>query len=155
VSPGRLGEPGTSGGGPRRVALLACLLGALLVALDLGASHAPAPLSLVARRALAGSCHQDPARCFLVTGSRLPACARCVGLHAGILVGGALLAVRARRPGGAGTHGALLVLGVAPLVVDVVLGVAVTGWDHPGLRAATGAAASASILLLLVPRRAS
>lgn len=43
-------------------------------------------------------CHQRPDRSFFVRGRQLPLCARCTGVFAGYLLGGALFALGAVPP---------------------------------------------------------
>lgn len=141
-----------------RVARLSAALGGLslaLLAIDLapavlGSRH---PVSVVARSALASTCHQDPARCLEWRGAPLAACARCTGLHAS----GLLLAALALVPRGFAAlarvgPARLALAGCSPLVVDALAGMAFAAWDHPGLRLATGLVAGAACLAALVVR---
>lgn len=141
-----------TGAGHRLLGALALLCGLTLAGADLagpllGAGH---PAALVSRAALAGTCHQRPERSFVVRGEPLAACARCSGLHAAGLAGGALLLF---LPGTAGARWPrprrLVLFGLLPLGLDVGAGLAWTSWDHPWLRAATGLLAGCAILLSL------
>jgi uncharacterized membrane protein len=137
--------------GVRRIGWLAVVLGAVLAAADLSPLLASpsSPWRSAARLALAPTCHQRPDRCFRLGQEPMPACARCVGLHASGLLGGLLLTLGGvRTPSAWCPRGAVLVAG-ALLAADVALGTVVHTWDHPGLRFALGLLAGSSLLLAL------
>ncbi len=93
-------------------ALLALALTlAPLAAPLLAASH---PLAaLLIRNFFSQLCHQDPRRSFVVDGSTVAVCARCLGIYWGVAVG---MVVRLRRPRW------LLVLALVVNLADVVSG---------------------------------
>lgn len=81
----------------------------------LAATH---PLAaLVIRDFFSRLCHQDPARSFVVDGSPVAVCVRCLGIYWGAAVG-ALLRLRRARP--------LLGIALVLNVVDVTTGA--LGW---------------------------
>lgn len=133
------------------------LLGAfaLVSGLALGFADFAAPLfgeqhpaTQLSRAALAPTCHQRAERSFTVDGVGLASCARCTGLHAAGIAGGAWLLV---VPAAAGFRlprpRRLALLGVVPLLLDVAAGLCWSSWDHPWLRAATGLFAGCTLLL--------
>lgn len=141
-------------GARRTIAFTAIGLGLLVLALDVAAAVAPATLAAVLRVTLGETCHQDASRSFWLGGAPLGTCARCVGLHAGALLGGLLLllgvSVRRLRPA------PIVVLGVAPLVADALLGMAWPEWGSAWLRAATGVlAVTACVVAAGCTRRAA
>lgn len=117
-------------------------LGGLLVLADLsplvaGRSAGHAAVAQACRVSIAPTCHQRPERSLSFGGIPLAACARCVGLHAGGVVGGlALLLGLSAGP----SRARLLVLAATMgLVLDVAAG-AWGAWDVAPLRLATGVA---------------
>ena len=115
-------------------------LGAILVLADLSPLFAArsarhAEVAQACRVALAPTCHQRAERSLHVGHVALASCARCVGLHAGGLLGGLVLLLwtnsvpsRAR---------ALVLAATAVLMIDVAAG-ALTSWDHALIRLVTG-----------------
>jgi uncharacterized membrane protein len=77
-------------------------------------------IALLIRSFFSRLCHQDPTRCFLVQGSPVAVCVRCLGVYCGAAVA-TLLRLRKTRA----TH--LLVLALALLLnlLDVA-----AGWMH-------------------------
>jgi uncharacterized membrane protein len=124
-------------------------LGGVLVLADLapivaGRSARQAGLAAACRVALAPTCHQRPERSLHFGGIPLAACARCVGIHAGGVVGGLALlfaaSARLRR-------GRFLVLAATlVLVLDVAAG-SWSAWDLAPLRVATGILFAAAIAI--------
>lgn len=131
----------------------ATALGAALLLCDavplMRAHGATAPvwsgLEQAVRCALAGTCHERPERALKLGGVALVACARCAGLHASGVVGGALAAWGRLRAGMA----SVCVAAVA-LLADVGLGWWAPSWDHPYLRFATGLAFGTSVMVAAV-----
>jgi uncharacterized membrane protein len=113
----------------------------------LGEGH---PVALVSRAALSSACHQRAERSLHVGGRPLASCARCSGLHAAGLAGGALLLLLPSAAAAALPRPRLMALvALAPLALDVAAGLLWSSWDHPWLRAATGLLAGCAILLSL------
>jgi uncharacterized membrane protein len=96
---------------PLAILALALMLAPLAAPL-LGTSH---PLAaLLIRNFFSRLCHQDPNRSFVVAGSAVAVCVRCLGIYWGAALG---MMVRLRRARW------LLVVGVVLNLVDVVTGV--------------------------------
>ena len=138
--------------GLRSVGALALLAGLALACADLAAPFLGArhPAAILSRAALAPTCHQRPERSFTLAGVPLGSCARCSGVHAAGLAGGALLMMLpatalSRLP----APRRLVLLGLTPLVLDAGAGCLWSSWDHPWLRAATGLTAGCALLLTL------
>jgi uncharacterized membrane protein len=142
-----------------RVALAILALALMLAPLApplLAASH---PLAaLLIRDFFSRLCHQDPSRSFVVEGSAVAVCVRCLGIYWGVAVG---MVVRLRRARW------LLALAVVLNLVDVVTGAMHWHENLPvfrfflGLMLGVGAGAVLSLpeglrsLRLIAPRDAS
>jgi len=93
----------------------------ILVFLAVAAAPVAAPLlagshplaALLIRNFFSRLCHQDPARSFVVDGSRVAVCVRCMGIYCGAVVGAFL------RTGKA-VAGRLLVVALLLNLFDVV-----------------------------------
>ena len=89
-------------------------------------------------------CHQLPARCLVVAGVTMPACARCCGIYLGVLLAAASYALPGKRrlflhyPSRGAA--ALAVVATGPCAADLFLG----RWGHP-LVAGNGARFVASL----------
>jgi uncharacterized membrane protein len=128
---------------------LAALVLALapLVAPLLAATH---PLTaLVIRSFFSRLCHQDPARSFLIGGSPVAVCVRCLGIYCGVALG---MFMRM------GKVSAFRLLAVALLVNLVDLGSGMLHWhgNMPATRFWLGLflGVAAGSILLLAPSRA-
>jgi uncharacterized membrane protein len=80
----------------------------------------------VTEQLLGEICHQLPARCLVVAGVTMPACARCCGIYLGVLLAAASFALPGKRrlflhypSRGAAT---LAVVATAPCAADLFLG---------------------------------
>jgi uncharacterized membrane protein len=91
-------------------------------------------------------CHQNPARSFMVEGSPVAVCVRCLGIYCGAAVGGFL------RPGRI-LAGRLLGLAMLLTVMDVAGGMLHWHGDLPAVRFGLGLllGVGASALLFLRP----
>ena len=78
--------------------LFVCL-GVAWMALLLSAPFLPTVPSALTYVATSFICHQLPERSFHVGAVQLPVCARCLGIYAGLAVGGLVAVVRRRRMG--------------------------------------------------------
>src|SRR5271165_1666100 len=99
-----------------KLAILAVALALAPLAAPLLAANHPLTALLI-RNFFSSLCHQDPTRSFVVDGSPVAVCVRCLGIYWGAGVG-ALLRLRMARP--------LLVGALVLNVVDVTTGV--LGW---------------------------
>jgi uncharacterized membrane protein len=108
------------------------------------------------RLLLSPLCHQDPLRSVAVWGSPAALCARCLAVHAGVLLGALALAVGANAPPrGALTAGAarrLLAIGAIPmglqwLAARLLPGLPALDANLP--RAATGLILGSTLAILL------
>jgi uncharacterized membrane protein len=129
-------------------------LRALLVFLVVAAAPVAAPLlagshplaALLIRDFFSRLCHQDPARSFVVDGSPVAVCVRCLGIYCGAVVGVFLRAGKAFA-------GRLLAIALLLNVLDVLAGMLPWHGNLPwprfllGLLLGMGAGA-----LLLAPR---
>jgi uncharacterized membrane protein len=107
---------------PLAIVALALTLAPLAAPL-LAASH---PLTaLLIRNFFSQLCHQDPRRSFVVDGSAVAVCVRCLGIYWGVAVG---MLVRWRRPR------RLLALALMVNLADVVSGVMHWHGDLAGFR---------------------
>lgn len=132
----------------RGVGLAALVIAGLALILDLvPALPVPPEATVLARAALAPTCHQIPERSLVLSGGPSAACARCVGLHFGGLLAGVALVVAPLGAWRRWPERRLLLAGIAPLVIDASLGMSLPSWDHPWLRVATGVLAGVSLLL--------
>ena len=74
--------------------------------------------SVISRLAFHPVCHQDPARSLVIAGALLPVCARCTGIYLGFLAGWSLRLFRRGPARDRRLPTALLLAGIAPLVID-------------------------------------
>lgn len=149
------GSPPVMRSVPARLAATVLALGLLVVAAEVISVLRPASsIGVLTRLGLRSACHQIEDRCLTIGGVTMPACARCAGLHASALAGSllalALLAAR-REPTQRKARAAVLVT-AAMLGLDVVAGMTLASWDHPVLRAITGAAFGIACLIFLTAR---
>ena len=74
--------------------------------------------SVLARLVFHRVCHQDPARSLVVAGALLPVCARCTGIYLGFLAGWSLRLFRRGPARDLRLPTTILLIGIAPLVID-------------------------------------
>lgn len=91
-------------------------------------------------------CHQRAERCLDLFGTRMPICARCTGIYAGMAVAGGLALVTSGRTSVGGAAALML---VAPLAVDGVTQAAGIRESTNMLRMVTGTLAGAALVLWL------
>jgi len=121
-------------------------LAAVWFVLLLAAPLLPLPLSAAIYAIGSLICHQRPERSFWLAGQQLPVCARCIGIYAGVVIGGAIapLLGRVARPR------LLIVLATVPALLS--LAVEWTGMGRPSnvLRATTGVLAGSVIAAVVL-----
>jgi uncharacterized membrane protein len=118
------------------VTLVAVPAAALIALCVLGAQAPESPLARALALALAPLCHQDPSRSF----GHFALCHRCTGIYVGVALGAAawLLAPRA-RPALDLRSSRPWIVGIGPMLAQVLVGRLWIGTDLWWLRLATGA----------------